>query len=67
MHGPPEIVHLPSTQSPEPLGPGEGTKCLAQPGLCPCRAPENLNGLDLGNAQNARPTWDSSPSENAGA
>jgi len=35
--------------------------------LCPCRVPENLKGLDLGNAQNARPTWDSGPSEHAEA
>ena len=33
IHGLPGTVHSPSTQSPERLGPGKGTKCTAHLGL----------------------------------
>ena len=46
MHGPSGTVSSPSTQSPELLRPGKGTKSTAHLGVCPCRAPENLSGLD---------------------
>ena len=48
MHGPPGTVCLPSTQSPDLLEPGKGTKHTAHLGLCPCRAAEKLSTLDLG-------------------
>ena len=67
MHGPPGTVHSPSTQSPELLGPGKGTKLTTHLGLCPCRARKNLSGLDLESAQNAGPTWDNALAEHAEA
>ena len=45
MLGPPSRVCLPSTWSPELLGPGKGTKCTAQLSLRPCGATENLAAL----------------------
>ena len=63
IHSPPGTVHLPSTQSPEWLGPGKGAKHTAHLGLCHGRAPENLSSLDLGSAQNAGPTWDTALAE----
>ena len=68
MQGPPGTVHLPSTRSPERLGPGKGTN--TQPsylGLCFCREPRSLRSLDLGSAQNAGPTQDSALAEHTGA
>ena len=41
------------------LRPEKGTKLTVHLDLCPCRAPKNLSGLDLGNAWNAGLTWDS--------
>ena len=48
MHVPPERVCWPSTQSLDWLEPGKGTKHIAHLGLCPCSAPKNLRGSDLG-------------------
>ena len=47
----------------------EWDKTQAQPSLCLCGVPENLNlsGLDLGSAHNPGPALDSSPAEQAGA
>ena len=47
----------------------EGHKTQAQPSLCLCGVPKNLNlsGLDLGSACNIGPTLDSSPAEQHGA
>ena len=48
MHSSLGIVHSPSTQLPEQLGPGKGTKHTVHLGQCPCSAPKNLSGLELG-------------------
>ena len=55
-------LHLPSTWSPELLGPGKGTKMQAQLSLRLRGLPENLNlsGLDLGSARNPGPASDNS-------
>ena len=47
----------------------EGHKTQAQPSLCLCGVPKNLNlsGLDLGSAHNPGPALDSSPAEQPGA
>ena len=47
----------------------EGHKMQAQPSLCLCGVPKNLNlsGLDLGSAHNPGPGLDSSPAEQPGA
>ena len=66
-HSSHRTVRSPSTQLLELLRPGKDRKCIAQPGLCPCRAPENLSSLDLGSAWNAVPTWDSALAEHPGA
>ena len=62
----PGTVLLPSTWSHELLGPGEGMKHTAHPGLSPYGAPKNLSGLDLGSTQNAGSTWDSALAEHPG-
>ena len=38
MHSPPGTVRLPSTQSPQLLGPGKDTKCISQLGLSPLQS-----------------------------
>ena len=48
MHSPLGTVHSPSTQLPEWLGPGKGTKCTAHLSLYPYKAPKNLSGISLG-------------------
>ena len=47
----------------------EGHKTQAQPSLCLCGVPKNLNlsSLDLGSAHNPGPALDSSPAEQPGA
>ena len=67
MHGPPGTVCLPSTQSPEWLVPGEGTKCRAHLGLWLCRAPKNLSDFDLGSTLNAGSIWDRALAKHPGA
>ena len=42
MHSLPGTVCLTSTQPPEQLGPGKGTKCTAYLSLCPHGAPKNV-------------------------
>ena len=61
-------VCSPSTWLPELLGPGKGTETKAQPSLCLCGVPKNLNlsSLVLGNARNPGPALDSSPAEQPG-
>ena len=46
----------------------EGHKTQAQPSLCLCGVPENLNlnALDLGSTHNPGPALDSSPAEQPG-
>ena len=50
-------------------GTWEGHKTQAQPSLCLCGVPEDLNlsGLDLGSARNPGPALDSAPAEQPGA
>ena len=50
-------------------GTWEGHKTQAQPSLCLCGVPEDLNlsGLDLGSARNTGPASDSAPAEQPGA
>ena len=67
MHGPPGTVSSPSTWSSELLRPGKGTKTHSPSGSVPLLSTENLNGLDLGSARNAGPTWDSALAEHPGA
>ena len=57
-------VCSPSTWLPELIAPGKG-KTQAQPSLCLCGVPKNLNlsGLDLGSAHNPGPALDSPPAE----
>ena len=65
-HGWPGTERSPSAWSPEQHGRKKGTKHTAHLGLCPCGAPENLSGLDLGSAWNAGSTWDSALAEHPG-
>ena len=50
MHNPLRTVDSQSTRLPELLRSGKGTECIAYLGLFPCRASENLSGMDLGTA-----------------
>ena len=67
VHGPFGTVRLPRTWSSEWFRPGKGTKRPAHLGLCPCRTPENMSGLNLRSAKDAGATWDSALAEHAGA
>ena len=66
MHRPPAESALTKHQVTEAAQTWEGHKMQAQPSLCLCGVPENLNlgVLDLGSARNPGPTSDSSRQSN---
>ena len=69
MHSPPAESVLPKLLVAWTARTREGHTLQAQPSLCLCGVPENLNlsGLDLGSAWNPGPALDSSPAEQPGA
>ena len=68
MHRPPAESALTKHQVTEAAQTWEGHKMQAQPSLCLCGVPENLNlgVLDLGSAHNPGPALDNSPAEQLG-